>query len=178
MTEEMIIAGFGGQGVLSMGMMLVYAQMLEGKNVSWLPSYGPEMRGGTANCNVIVSDAMVGSPVVSEADSLAVMNLPSLVKFESRVKPGGLVLVNSDLIVKKVGRTDLDVHYLPVNTVARECGSDKAANVVMLGAYAALRGYPSRQNISQAFLKVFGEKKKNFIPMNEEAFDRGFALIG
>lgn len=176
-TEEIIVAGFGGQGVLSLGMLLVYAEMLEDKNVSWLPSYGPEMRGGTANCNVIVSDEMVGSPVISEADTLIVMNLPSLVKFEDKVKPGGRILVNSDLIEKKVTRTDVDVRYLPVNTIAMECGTDKAANVVMLGAFAALAGFPARDLISEAFLKVFGEKKKKFIPLNEEAFDRGFALI-
>jgi 2-oxoglutarate ferredoxin oxidoreductase subunit gamma len=177
MTEEIIIAGFGGQGVLSLGMLLVYAEMRENKNVSWLPSYGPEMRGGTANCNVIISDEMVGSPVISEADSLIVMNLPSLEKFENSVKPGGLILVNSDLIDKKVTRTDVTVHYLPVNVLAKEAGSDKAANVVMLGAYAAIKEFPSREFVSEAFLKVFGEKKKQFIPMNEKSFDLGFSQI-
>ncbi|MBN2626263.1 MAG: 2-oxoacid:acceptor oxidoreductase family protein [Spirochaetales bacterium] len=177
MTEEIIIAGFGGQGVLSMGMLLVYAGMVEGKQVSWLPSYGPEMRGGTANCNVIISDEMVGSPVISEADTLIAMNLPSLVKFESHVKPGGRILVNSDLIDLKVTRTDVTVHYLPVNSTAMESGSDKAANVVMMGAYTALTGFPGREAVSQAFHKVFGEKKAALIPMNEEAFDKGAALV-
>ncbi len=177
MTEEIIIAGFGGQGVLSMGMLLVYAGMIEGKNVSWLPSYGPEMRGGTANCNVIISDEMVGSPVISEADTLIVMNLPSLVKFESRVKPGGRILVNSDLIDKKVTRTDVEVYYLPVSSTAMESGSDKAANVVMMGAYTKVTGFPGKGSVSQAFHKVFGEKKASLIPMNEEAFEKGRALV-
>ncbi len=177
-NEEIIIAGFGGQGVLSMGMLLVYAGMVEGKNVSWLPSYGPEMRGGTANCNVIISDDMVGSPVISQADTLIAMNLPSLEKFESRVKPGGRILVNSDLIDKKVSRTDVEVSYLPVNTTAMAGGgSDKAANVVMLGAYTALTGFPGKEAVFQAFHKVFGEKKAHLIPMNEEAFNEGAGLI-
>ena len=176
-NEEIIIAGFGGQGVLSMGMLLVYAGMVEGKNVTWLPSYGPEMRGGTANCNVIISDEMVGSPVISKADTLIAMNLPSLEKFESRVRPGGRILVNCDLIEKRVSRTDVQVSYLPVNTTAMEEGSDKAANVVMLGAYTALSGFPGRDAVFQAFHKVFGEKKAHLIPMNEGAFDKGVALV-
>ena len=177
LNEEIIIAGFGGQGVLSMGMLLVYAGMVENKHVTWLPSYGPEMRGGTANCNVIISDEMVGSPVISEADTLIAMNLPSLEKFESRVKPGGRILVNSDLIDKKVTRPDVEAHYLPVNTTAMACGSDKAANVVMMGAYTALTGFPLRESVTEAFHKVFGERKGHFIPMNEEAFDKGMSLI-
>jgi 2-oxoglutarate ferredoxin oxidoreductase subunit gamma len=177
LSEEIIIAGFGGQGVLSMGMLLVYAGMVEGKNVSWLPSYGPEMRGGTANCNVIISDEMVGSPVISKADTLIAMNLPSLEKFESHVKPGGRILVNSDLIDIKVSRTDVDAYYFPVNTTAQACGNDKAANVVMMGAYAALSGYPGKKAALQAFEKVFGEKKAHLIPMNEAAFDKGRSLL-
>lgn len=177
MNEEIIIAGFGGQGVLSMGMLLVYAGMLEGKNVSWLPSYGPEMRGGTANCNVILSDDMVGSPIVSDADTLIALNLPSLVKFEDTVKPGGYILVNSDLIEKKVTRTDVEVFYLPVNKMATDLGNVQTANVIMLGAYAAINKSPSRDMIMQAFVKVFGERKKKFLPINEKAFDEGFSLI-
>ena len=113
LTEEVIFAGFGGQGVISMGRMVAYAGMKKGFNVSWLPSYGPEMRGGTANCNVIVSDDLIGSPVVADADSLIVMNRPSLDKFESWVKPGGMILVNSSLIDIKVSRDDVDVRLLP-----------------------------------------------------------------
>ncbi|MDC7219078.1 MAG: 2-oxoacid:acceptor oxidoreductase family protein [Spirochaetales bacterium] len=177
LNEEIIIAGFGGQGVLSMGMLLVYAGMVEGKNVSWLPSYGPEMRGGTANCNVILSDGMVGSPVISKADSLIVMNQPSLEKFESFVKPGGRILVNSDLVDKKVTRSDVEAVYLPVNFTAQACGNDKAANVVMMGAYTALTGFPGKEAVHQAFEKVFGPKKAHLIPLNEEAFAKGQELV-
>ncbi|MDC7222092.1 MAG: 2-oxoacid:acceptor oxidoreductase family protein [Spirochaetales bacterium] len=177
MNEEIIIAGFGGQGVLSMGMLLVYAGMVEGKNVSWLPSYGPEMRGGTANCNVIISDNQVGSPVISEADTLIAMNLPSLVKFESHVKPGGRILVNSDLVEAKVTRTDVTVSYLPVSSTALACGNDKTANVVMMGAYAALTGFPGKESVATAFHKVFGERKAHLIPLNEQAFAKGQELV-
>ena len=176
-TEEVIFAGFGGQGVLSMGKMVAYAGMHKGFNVSWLPSYGPEMRGGTANCNVIVSDDLVGSPVVADADSLIVMNRPSLDKFESWVKPGGLILVNSSLIDIKVKRDDVDVRYYPVNEVAADCGSAKAANMVMLGAYNKIKGFLDEKDLLDAFLNVFGEGKKNLLPLNEKAVSEGAKLV-
>ncbi len=176
-TEEVIFAGFGGQGVLSMGLMVAYAGMMKGMNVSWLPSYGPEMRGGTANCNVIVSDELIGSPVVADADSLIVMNRPSLDKFESWVKPGGMIMVNSSLIDRKVERDDVDVFYYPVNEVAAECGNLKAANMVMLGAYIQLRSFLKQEDLMNAFLKVFGEGKKNLIPLNEKAVAEGAMLV-
>jgi Pyruvate ferredoxin/flavodoxin oxidoreductase. len=115
MIEQVIMAGFGGQGVMSMGQLLAYSGMLEGKNVSWLPSYGPEMRGGTANCNVIVSDDEIGSPIVTEATAVIAMNLPSLDKFEHSVMPGGTLIINSSLIERKCSRTDIDVFiFLPM----------------------------------------------------------------
>ncbi len=175
-TEEVILSGFGGQGVLSMGKLLSYAGLMEGKNVSWFPSYGPEMRGGTANCNVIISDELVGSPVVTDADTLIVMNQPSLEKFESHVKPGGMILVNSSLIEKKVTRTDVKAYYFPVNEIAAECGSLKAANMVMLGAYMWLRGFPTEEELLAAFLKVFGEKKKDLLPLDKRAIEEGMHL--
>ena len=135
MTEQIILAGFGGQGVLLAGQIIAYAGMNEGKNVSWLPSYGPEMRGGTANCNVVVSDEEVGSPVVVEADCLIVMNRPSLEKYEKDLKPGGLLLLDSDLIEIEPTRTDIKVIKVPANSLAEQAGSIKAANMVMLGAY-------------------------------------------
>ena len=131
-TARVICAGFGGQGVMSMGQLLTYAGMLEGKEVSWLPSYGPEMRGGTANCAVTVSDKPVGSPVISgDATCAIVMNLPSLDKFESEVKPGGKILVNSSLIERKVERTDVDVYYIPANDIALELFFSKGTKAVM-----------------------------------------------
>jgi 2-oxoglutarate ferredoxin oxidoreductase subunit gamma len=176
-TEEVIFAGFGGQGVLSMGRMVAYAGMMKGMNVSWLPSYGPEMRGGTANCNVIVSDDLIGSPVVTNADTLIVMNRPSLDKFESLVNPGGKIFVNSSLIDRKVRRDDLDAYYFPVNEIAAECGSDKAANMVMLGAYIKLKGFLTEEDLLGAFIKVFGEGKRNLLPLNEKAVAEGAKLI-
>ena len=134
--EKIIMAGFGGQGVMSMGQLLTYAGMIEEKNVSWLPSYGPEMRGGTANCAVIVSDKQVGSPIItSDATAAIVMNLPSLDKFEADVNKGGNLLVNSSLIEKKASREDLNVFYIKANEIANELGNAKVANMVMLGAY-------------------------------------------
>lgn len=176
-TEEVIFAGFGGQGVLSMGKMVAYAGMMKGMNVSWLPSYGPEMRGGTANCNVIVSDDLIGSPVVTDADTLIVMNRPSLDKFEDWVKPGGKIFVNSSLIERRVEREDVDVFYFPVNEIAAECGSAKAANMVMLGAYIKLKGFLNEQDLLGAFIKVFGEGKKDLLPLNEKAVVEGAKLV-
>ena len=135
-TERVICAGFGGQGVMSMGQLLTYAGMLEEKEVSWLPSYGPEMRGGTANCSVTISDMPVGSPVITDDATCAiVMNLPSLDKFENDVVAGGKVLVNSSLIEKKVQTTDVDAYYIPANEIALELGNPRVANMIMLGAY-------------------------------------------
>ena len=176
LLEEVIVAGFGGQGVLSVGMLLAYAAMLEGKNVAWLPSYGPEMRGGTANCSVVLSDDPVGSPVVSEADTLIVMNGPSLDKFEASVKPGGIILVNSSLVEKKVSRKDVTVHYFPVNDAASDMGNLKVANMIILGAYVALKKFPNTEAVLKSFLKVFGENKKHLLPLNEEALAKGAAL--
>jgi 2-oxoglutarate ferredoxin oxidoreductase subunit gamma len=140
MIEQVIMAGFGGQGVMSMGQLLAYSGMLEGKNVSWLPSYGPEMRGGTANCNVIVSDDEIGSPIVTEATAVIAMNLPSLDKFEHSVMPGGTLIINSSLIERKCSRTDIDVFYIPANEIADELGNNRVANMVMLGAYLKKTG--------------------------------------
>jgi len=176
-TEEVIFAGFGGQGVLSMGKMVAYAGMMKGLNVSWLPSYGPEMRGGTANCNVIVSDELIGSPVVTDADTLIVMNRPSLDKFEGWVNPGGKILVNSSLIDRKVERDDVETYYFPVNEIAADCGNAKAANMVMLGAYIKLRTFLEQQDLLGAFIKVFGEGKKDLLPLNEKAVVEGAKLI-
>jgi len=173
MTSEIICAGFGGQGVLLMGQIVAYAGMIEGKNVSWLPSYGPEMRGGTANCCVIVSDDPVGSPVVTEADAVIVMNKPSLDKYESALKPGGRLFINSSLIDKKATRSDVTVHYVPANEIAAEVGNSHVANIVMLGAFIASSGIVSKESIIKAVEYVLGKKKAHLIPVNEKAFDEG-----
>ncbi|MBC5648087.1 2-oxoacid:acceptor oxidoreductase family protein [Christensenella tenuis] len=173
MTEQIILAGFGGQGVLLAGQIIAYAGMNEGKNVSWLPSYGPEMRGGTANCNVVVSDEEVGSPVVVEADCLIVMNRPSLEKYEKDLKPGGLLLLDSDLIEIEPTRSDIKVIKVPANSLAEQAGSIKAANMVMLGAYNACAHVVQNKTIIECLEKIMGEKKAHLIPMNEQALELG-----
>ncbi len=177
MEEKLIIAGFGGQGVMAMGQLLTYSGMIEDKNVSWLPSYGPEMRGGTANCNVTISTEPVGSPVVVEATTAVVMNLPSLDKFESSVVSGGNLLINSSLIERKAKRDDLNVYYIPANDIAMDLGSVRAANMVLLGAYIEITGAIKVESVYEAFGKVFGETKAHLLPMNQEALKRGADLI-
>ena len=177
MNHEMIIAGFGGQGVLSMGMMLAYAGMSEGKEVSWLPSYGPEMRGGTANCNVVISDDPVGAPLVGEATCVIAMNRPSLEKYESFVQPGGMLLINSSIIDIKATRTDIDVHYVPCNDIAAELGNLRTANMVMLGAFLALSNVVHSESVLNAMLAVLGENKAKLIPINREALAAGAKAV-
>ena len=174
MENKVICAGFGGQGVMSMGQLLAYAGMIEDKHVSWLPSYGPEMRGGTANCGVTVSDEEIGSPIITnDADIAIVMNLPSLIKFEKDVKPGGKIFVNSSLIEKKVERTDIEVYYIDANKLAADIGNIKAANLVMLGAVLKSTPIVDIESILEAFKKVFGPSKEKFIPQNREALVKG-----
>jgi 2-oxoglutarate ferredoxin oxidoreductase subunit gamma len=177
MTQQIIIAGFGGQGVMSLGQMLCYSGMQEGQEVSWLPSYGPEMRGGTANCQVIISDQEVASPIVSKADTVIAMNLPSLDKFESRIKPNGMLFINSSLINKKSERDDINVYYIPANDIAVELGNSRVAGMVMLGAYLKASGVVGPESVIESLKKVLGEKKANLIPVNKEALERGAALV-
>ncbi len=169
MTYEIISAGFGGQGVLLLGQLITYAGMREGKNVSWLPSYGPEMRGGTANCSVIVSDEEIGSPVVNEADIVVVMNRPSLDKYESYVKKGGLLFVKSSMIDKKAERDDIEAVYVPANELADELGNQKVANIVMLGAVLNRTGIVKPETCIAQMKESFGERKAHLIPLNEKA---------
>jgi 2-oxoglutarate ferredoxin oxidoreductase subunit gamma len=145
--------------------------------VSWLPSYGPEMRGGTTNCCVIVSDEPVGSPVVTEADAVIVFNRPSLDKFEKVLKPGGKLFVNSSLIDKKVSRGDIDVYYIPANETAISLGNVKVVNIVMLGAYIKASGLVKNDSIFKAIEKTFGTKKAELIAVNEKAYSEGEKLV-
>lgn len=177
MTHQIIMAGFGGQGVMSMGKILAEAGLKEGKNVSWLPSYGPEMRGGTANCSVIVSDEPVGAPTVTEATAVIAMNKPSLDKFEKDVISGGVLLINSSLIDKKATREDIKVYYVPANDIAAELGTDKIANMVMLGAYLKASGAAKEDTIMEYIAEVFSGKKASVIPLNKEALKRGAEYI-
>ncbi|HCJ58004.1 2-oxoacid:acceptor oxidoreductase family protein [Lutispora sp.] len=177
MTHQIIMAGFGGQGVMSMGKILAEAGLKEGKNVSWLPSYGPEMRGGTANCSVIISEEPVGAPTVTEATAAIVMNRPSLDKFEKDVIPGGNLFINSSLIDKKATRTDINVYYVPANEIANDMGSGKIANMVMLGAYLKVANAAKEDTIMEYISEVFSGKKASVVPLNKEALKRGADCI-
>lgn len=173
--EKIIVAGFGGQGVLSLGQMIAYAAMYENKAVTWLPSYGPEMRGGTANCSVIVDDKEVASPVIAVPDCLIAMNKPSLDKFQKKVKAGGLIVINSSLISEKVSRSDVKAIYVDANEIAHKIGNDKASNLVVLGAYIKASNLFTREIMLSTIAKVFSAKPK-FIPSNQAAFVAGYEL--
>ncbi|HHV62172.1 MAG TPA: 2-oxoacid:ferredoxin oxidoreductase subunit gamma [Firmicutes bacterium] len=177
MLEEVIIAGFGGQGVMVMGYLLAYAAMREGKNVSWIPSYGPEMRGGTANCSVVISrDSEVASPIVSEPTTLIAMNRPSLDKFERMLVPGGLLVVNASLVDREPERRDIDILKVPANDIANELGNMRVANMVVLGAFVARRGCVEPASVIGSLEKVLPPHHHDLIPLNEEAFARGAGL--
>jgi 2-oxoglutarate ferredoxin oxidoreductase subunit gamma len=171
--ERIIVAGFGGQGVLMIGKLLAHAGMMEGKQVSWLPSYGPEMRGGTANCHVIIADHAIGSPVVTQASGVIVMNPPALEKFEASVKPGGRLLINSSLSARTASRQDINVLEIPVNDIANKQGSLKVANVVMLGAYIALSKVVQKESILEAIKAVLGQHKQHLLDINLRALEEG-----
>jgi 2-oxoglutarate ferredoxin oxidoreductase subunit gamma len=178
MIEKIIVAGFGGQGVMAIGKLIAYAGMLENKQVTWLPSYGPEMRGGTANCDVIVSDQLIGSPVLTDdATAAIVMNLPSMEKFESHLERGGKFLVNSSLVAKKASREDIEVFYVDANEIAASIGNVKAANMVMLGALIELTEVVNQDSVLQAFTQVFGEDKSKFLELNKEALKKGAEAV-
>ncbi|WP_054750298.1 2-oxoacid:acceptor oxidoreductase family protein [Ruminiclostridium josui] len=161
---ELIIAGFGGQGILSAGRLLAYAGMLEGKNVSWLPSYGPEMRGGTANCSVVISDEPVGSPILDTANVLIVMNGPSLEKFEKSVVSGGLIISDSSLVEAKPVRTDIDFVGIPATQMASDMGNLTYANIIILGKLLAKTEIVSKKSFEAALKKVLPPKKHYMIP--------------
>ncbi|CAA7602096.1 acceptor oxidoreductase, gamma subunit, pyruvate/2-ketoisovalerate [Acididesulfobacillus acetoxydans] len=177
MLQEIILAGFGGQGVMSMGQLLAYAGMEENKQVSWIPSYGPEMRGGTANCSVTLSDTPVSSPLIDEPDTLFVLNRPSLEKFEGNVKPGGLLLLNSSLVKVEPQRTDLRVLKLPVDNLAQEkFGNSRVANMILVGAFVAITGAVSLDSVVGALKKVLPEHRHKLIPLNRQALELGVEL--
>lgn len=173
MTKEFVFAGFGGQGTLLIGKFLAMACMLDGKHVSWLPSYGPEMRGGTANCSVIISDDEVASPLVAAPDAIIAMNEPSLNKFEMNVKPGGVIVINSSIIDRKCKRDDVEVVYCDCNKIAEECGNPKGANVAILGALMKKMPIVSEEKMAEAIKLELGERKAKFLPGNMAAYAAG-----
>lgn len=172
--QEIIFAGFGGQGILSMGKFLAYAGMDAGLNVSWLPSYGPEMRGGTANCSVILTEDQVGSPIVADADTVVVMNRPSLDKFEHAIKSNGVLIVDSDLVTRVPDRKDIQVISIPAQSLAEEIGSKTIANMILLGALVAKTGIVSMDDILKA-LKDHGKEK--FYEANKKALEKGAEFV-
>lgn len=176
MLHEVIIAGFGGQGVMVMGQLLTYAGMLEEKGVSWYPAYGPEMRGGTANCTVVISDQEVASPVVSHPSELIVMNQPSMARFVPLLRPEGTLLYNSSLI-KEAPDVSCRVFPVPVNDLAAELGDLRVANMIMLGSFLGWTGAVSRESVVESLKKVLPPRRHNLIPLNEAALKKGEEVV-
>jgi 2-oxoglutarate ferredoxin oxidoreductase subunit gamma len=175
-TEEIVIAGFGGQGALSMGQLVAYAAMTEGREVSWMPSYGPEMRGGTANCIVIVSPERISSPIVTRFDAAIVLNQPSLEKFEPAVRPGGLLIYERSTVTSPPTRGDIDLLGVDGLTEAHQLSSKQVANVILLGAYLARRPVVSAASVVKALASVLPPHRQNLLAVNERALARGAEL--
>jgi 2-oxoglutarate ferredoxin oxidoreductase subunit gamma len=178
MTEEILVAGFGGQGVLTLGMVLAYAGMVEGKEVSWMPSYGPEMRGGTANCIAILSDAPISSPILTRFDSAIILNQPSLDKFEEQVKPGGLLLYENHNILLPPTRADITIQAIPAAEEASRLKNSRVLNMIMLGAFLKHRPVVQLASIMEGVFKVLPERYHHLLPLNEQALQRGLKLAG
>jgi 2-oxoglutarate ferredoxin oxidoreductase subunit gamma len=175
---DVIIAGFGGQGVLVIGNLLAYAAMREGKYVTYLPVYGVEMRGGTANCTVVISSHPIGSPVVGRPHAAIVMNLPSLIKYEPQVLPKGLLVINTSLIdLKEASRKDVELLHVPVNEIAIENGNPKLANMVALGAFVEKTKWVKMKSLFDSFEKVLDERYHHLIPHNTKAIEIGAEFV-
>ena len=177
MTEEIIIAGFGGQGVLSMGMILCYAGMMEQKEVSWMPSYGPEMRGGTANCITIVSDTKISSPIISKFDTVIALNQPSVDKFEKAVKPDGLLIYESNNVLTPPTRSDIQIFGIEASKEAAKMENTKILNMIMLGAFLKKKPILKIKNIVEGLKQVLPERYHHLLPLNEKAIQRGMEMI-
>lgn len=177
MTEEIIIAGFGGQGVLSMGKILAYSGIMQDKEVSWMPSYGPEMRGGTANVTVILSDNRISSPILNEFDSAIILNQQSLDKFQSCVKPNGVLIYDPNGIVEHPTRRDINIYQIPAVEVATQMGNAKIFNMIVLGAYLRIRAVVGIDNVKKGLEKSLPERYHSMIPLNMEAIKRGMESI-
>jgi 2-oxoglutarate ferredoxin oxidoreductase subunit gamma len=177
MHEEVIVSGFGGQGALFAGQLLTYTGMDEGWHVTWFPSYGPEMRGGTAHCIVILSDEDIGSPIISRPTMCIVMNPPSMDKYEPLIIPGGLLVANSTLVRDRSKRDDIDAVYVPANELAAELGSVKMANVVLLGAMLGKREILPIDSIKRTMDQHIPERRKHIIEPNKRALDRGVRFV-
>lgn len=172
-TKQFLFSGFGGQGILFAGKFLAYKGLIEDKQVSWLPSYGPEMRGGTASCSVIVSDEPVGSPIVSNPDMLIAMNLPSLDRYENAVVPGGVIFADSTLIERKVNRDDVTVYYIPATRLASENGTPTLANMIIIGKVLKVLGDFEEDAVRAALGKVISAKHADMLEVNLKAMQLG-----
>jgi len=177
MTEEIIIAGFGGQGVLSMGKILAYSGVMQGQEVTWMPSYGPEMRGGTANVTVILSDERISSPILTQYDTAIILNQQSLDKFESMVKPGGTLLYDNNGIIKKPERKDINIFLVEAAKEAATMSTTKTFNMIVLGAYLKIKPLVKMENVIEGLKKSLPERHHKLIPVNEEAIERGLQVV-
>ncbi|MBN2861871.1 MAG: 2-oxoacid:acceptor oxidoreductase family protein [Bacteroidales bacterium] len=177
MTEEVIIAGFGGQGVLSMGKIMAYSAMMQDMEVSWMPSYGPEMRGGTANVTVILSNERISSPILRQFDTAIILNQQSMDKFESSVKPGGVLIYDNNGITRHPERKDIEVYRIEAVEEASKMNSPKTFNMIVLGGYLKIKPIIRMENVIKGLKKSLPERYHNLIPMNEKALERGMEII-
>ena len=177
MKAEIIISGFDGQGVLSMGKILAYSGLMEGKEVTWMPAYGPEQRGGTANVTVIVSDERISSPILSHYDVAIVLNQPSLDKFESKVKPGGILIYDSFGILNPPTRKDITIYHIDAMDKAAEMKNSKVFNMIILGGLLKVCPVVSTEGLHSALYKTLPERHHNLIPLNMQAVDEGMKII-
>ncbi len=177
MTEEIIIAGFGGQGVLSMGQILCYSGVMQGKEVSWMPSYGPEMRGGTANCTAIISDDAISSPVLTKYDTAIVLNQPSLDKFENSVKPGGLLIYEENGMTRKPQRKDINIFSIAAYDESVKMNNTKVFNMIVIGGFLKVRPIIELENVIKGLKKVLPERYHHLVPLNEDAIHKGMGII-
>lgn len=177
MTEEIIIAGFGGQGVLSMGKILAYSGIMQDMEVSWMPSYGPEMRGGTANVTVIISDEKVSSPILRDYDTAIILNQQSMDKFEPRIKPGGLLLYDGNGITRHPERDDIKIYRVDAAEEAAKMSSTKTFNMIVLGAYLKIKPLVRLENVMEGLKKSLPERHHHLLPVNQEAIKRGLEIV-
>lgn len=177
MTEEMIIAGFGGQGVLSMGKILAYSGVMQDQEVSWMPSYGPEMRGGTANVTVIISDIKISSPIVSNYDTAIILNQQSLDKFEASVKPGGVLLYDPNGITTPPKRKDIEVYKIEATEESALMGNTKISNMIVLGAYLKIKPIIKMENVMKGLAKSIPARHHHLLPLNEKAINKGLEAV-
>ncbi|MDD2385712.1 MAG: 2-oxoacid:acceptor oxidoreductase family protein [Bacteroidales bacterium] len=177
MTEEIIIAGFGGQGVLSMGKILAYSGLMQGQEVSWMPSYGPEMRGGTSNVTTIISDERISSPILNKYDTAIILNQQSMDKFESMVKPGGNLLYDPNGIIRHPERKDINIYKVEATHIATEMGNVKVFNMVVLGAYLKIKPIVKMENVMKGLKKSIPVRNHKLLPLNEEAIKNGMKSL-